>query len=65
MNRKAKDVRRGVRLNIKKPPKVETPKNVYSRKAKHKKGHAAENPWPFLMEIFSLTKPLPRHGILA
>jgi hypothetical protein len=27
----------GIRLNIKKPPKIEIPKNVYSRKVKHKK----------------------------
>lgn len=25
------------RLNIRKPPKIETPKNIYSRKEKHKK----------------------------
>lgn len=27
----------GIRLNIKKSPKIEVPKNVYSRKMKHKK----------------------------
>ena len=47
MNRKAKELKRGVRLNIKKPPKVETPKNVYTRKDKHKKGYDDKNSCPF------------------
>jgi len=28
---------KGLRLNIRKAPKIEVPKNVYSRKLKHKK----------------------------
>jgi len=27
----------GIRLNMKKPPKIEIPQNVYNRKVKHKK----------------------------
>ena len=34
---KLKLLKSGMRLDIKKPPKVETPKNVYNRKVKHKK----------------------------
>ncbi len=33
---KSEQVKKGVRLNIKKAPKVEVPKNVYTRKGKHK-----------------------------
>jgi len=47
MNRKAKEIKRGVRLNIKKPPKVETPKNVYTRKTRHKKGYDEKIHTPF------------------
>lgn len=43
MDRKVKELRRGVRLDIKKPPKAETPKNIYSRKEKHKDGRDYEN----------------------
>jgi hypothetical protein len=38
MDEKVKELRRGLRLNIKKPPKVETPKSVYTRRKKHKEG---------------------------
>jgi len=48
MKNKLKELRVGVRLNIKKPPKIETPKNIYSRKAKHKKGLDDEKFRPFL-----------------
>ena len=48
MKKKLKDLRVGIRLNIKKPPKIETPKNIYSRKAKHKKGLDDEKFRPFL-----------------
>ena len=49
MNEKLKDLRVGVRLNIKKPPKIEIPKNVYNRKVKHKKGLEDEKSRPFLL----------------
>lgn len=49
MNRKVKDLRTGIRLNIKKPPKVEVPKNVYNRKVKHKKGLEDEKFRPFFI----------------
>ena len=57
MKKKLKDLRVGIRLNIKKPPKIETPKNIYSRKAKHKKGLNDEKFRPFLF-ISSHTRPL-------
>ncbi len=47
MDRKVKDLRVGVRLDIRKPPKVEIPKNVYNRKVKHKKGTENEKFSPF------------------
>lgn len=56
MNRKVKEVRRGIRLNIKKPPKVETPRNVYRRKAKHKKSHADEERMALSFREFILDK---------
>ncbi|PKL18880.1 MAG: hypothetical protein CVV49_03760 [Spirochaetae bacterium HGW-Spirochaetae-5] len=49
MNRKVKDLRVGIRLDIKKPPKVEIPKNVYNRKVKHRKGTDNENSAPFFI----------------
>jgi hypothetical protein len=49
MNRKVKDLRAGIRLDIKKPPKVEIPKNVYNRKVKHRKGTENENSAPFFI----------------
>ncbi|MCL2154951.1 MAG: hypothetical protein FWH53_04720 [Leptospirales bacterium] len=49
MKKKLKDLRVGVRLNIKKPPKIEIPKNVYNRKDKHKKGLEDEKFRPFFM----------------
>ena len=49
MDKKIKDLRRGIRLNIKKPPKVEIPKNVYNRKVKHKGGMNNENSAPFFI----------------
>jgi len=53
MKKKLKDLRVGIRLNIKKPPKMETPKNIYSRKVKHKKGLNDEKFRPFLFFVFS------------
>ena len=53
MKKQLKELRVGVRLNIKKPPKIETPKNVYSRKCKHKKGQDYTNSDLFFMPIFS------------
>lgn len=47
MEKKAKELKTGVRLNIRKPPKAEVPKNIYTRKVKHKKGHENEKSWPF------------------
>jgi hypothetical protein len=49
MNKKLKDLRAGIRLDIKKPPKVEIPKNVYNRKVKHKKGPENEKFRPFFL----------------
>ena len=43
MEKKVKELRVGLRLDIKKPPKAETPKNIYSRKQKHKDGRDNEN----------------------
>jgi hypothetical protein len=53
MNKKLKDLRVGVRLDIKKPPKIETPKSVYNRKVKHKKGLEDEKLRPFLFIFLS------------
>ncbi|NLV68270.1 MAG: hypothetical protein GXY14_11430 [Spirochaetes bacterium] len=52
MDKKVKELRRGLRLDIKKPPKAETPKNIYKRKQKHKYGRDYENlrPYFFLTE---------------
>jgi len=47
MNKKSKELRAGLRLDIKKPPKVEIPKNLYNRKVKHKKGPENEKFGPF------------------
>ena len=46
MEKKAKELKTGVRLNIRKPPKAEMPKNIYTRKEKHKEGHENEKSWP-------------------
>lgn len=51
MNTKAKEIKRGIRLNIKQPPKVETPKNVYNRKTKHKKGYDDKHSYPFSLPL--------------
>ena len=48
MNKKVKELRVGIRLDIKKPPKVEIPKKIYNRKVKHKKGLENEKFRPFL-----------------
>lgn len=48
MNKIIKDLRQGIRLDIKKPPKTEIPKNIYTRKVKHKKGLNDEKFRPFL-----------------
>jgi hypothetical protein len=49
MNGKVKDLRKGMRLDLKKPPKTEIPKNVYNRKVKHKKGQNRESSAPFFL----------------
>jgi hypothetical protein len=49
MNKKVKDLRTGIRLDIKKPPKTEIPKNVYNRKVKHRKGLDNEKFSPFFI----------------
>lgn len=54
MNRKVKDLRAGIRLDIKKPPKVEIPKNVYNRKVKHRKGTENEKFSPFFYTFVEL-----------
>ncbi|HRX49350.1 MAG TPA: hypothetical protein P5120_17650 [Spirochaetota bacterium] len=46
MEKKTKELKTGVRLNIRKPPKAEVPKNIYTRKVKHKKGCENEKSWP-------------------
>lgn len=48
MNKKIRELREGLRLNIKKPPKVEVPKNIYTRKIKHKEGLEDKKFRPFL-----------------
>lgn len=35
-NKKAKEIRQGIRLNIRKAPKIEKPKNLYSRQQNKK-----------------------------
>ena len=47
-----KDLRQGIRLDIKKPPKTEIPKNIYTRKVKHKKGLNDEKFGPFYVYSF-------------
>jgi len=49
MDKKVKELRQGIRLNIKKPPKTEVPKNIYSRRIKHKKGLDEEKFRPFFI----------------
>jgi len=49
MKKKLKDLRAGIRLNIKKPPKIEPPKNIYNRKVKYKKGLDDEKFRPFFI----------------
>ncbi len=46
-------IRKGVRLRVK-PPKAETPKKAYTRKAKHKRRFDKESPFflPFPIESF-------------
>ena len=51
MDRKVKELKRGLRLNLRKPPKTEVPKNIYNRKTKHKKGHGDENRDPFFINM--------------
>ena len=59
MNKKVKELRSGIRLDIKKPPKIEIPKNVYNRKEKHKKGLENEKFRPFFF-IY----PINRESVL-
>ena len=47
MDKRLKELKSGLRLDIKKPPKVEVPKNVYNRKVKHKEGLENEKFRPF------------------
>ncbi len=49
MDKKLKELKKGIRLNIQKPPKVEIPKNVYNRKTKHKKGYDDKDSYPFFL----------------
>ncbi len=51
MDKKLKELKKGIRLNIQKPPKVETPKNVYNRKTKHKKGYDDKDSYPFFCSL--------------
>jgi hypothetical protein len=51
MDKKAKEIKRGIRLDIRKPPKVETPANVYKRKAKHKRGYDDKSSYPLFIPI--------------
>ncbi len=60
MDRKVKDLRAGIRLDIKKPPKVEIPKNVYNRKVKHKKGTENEKFSPFFYTLISFKSSVSR-----
>jgi hypothetical protein len=60
MNKKIRYLRTGLRLDIRKPPKTEIPKNVYTRKQKHKKGDYNENSNPlFIFAIIFLIRPKP------
>ncbi len=59
MNGKVKDLRKGIRLNIKNPPKAEVPKNIYNRKIKHKKGLNEEQFRPFLCLIYNCRYSTP------
>jgi|GEM_PF-1053425 len=61
MDKRVREIRRGLRLSIKKPPKAETPKNIYKRKQKHKYGRDYEDlrPYFFLWSQVSMRqKPL-------
>ena len=49
MEKKASEIKKGLRLDIRKPPKVEIPKNVYTRKSKHKKGYDDKSSYPFFI----------------
>jgi len=49
MDKKIKELKTGVRLNIRKPPKRELPKNIYTRKEKHKRGHGNKETWPLFL----------------
>ena len=49
MDKKLKDLKAGLRLNMRKPPKTEVPKNVYTRKKKHKKGDYDKERFPLFL----------------
>ncbi len=51
MDKKSKEIKRGIRLDIRKPPKIETPANVYKRKAKHKRGYDDKSSYPLFISI--------------
>lgn len=53
MNKKVKEMRKGIRLDIRKPPKTEIPKNIYNRKVKHKSGMDSDSSAPFFMLSYS------------
>lgn len=57
MDKKIKEIRAGIRLNIRKPPKKEIPKSVYNRKVKHRRGLNEENSTPFFMSMNHLSVP--------
>ncbi len=62
MDKKLKEIRAGIRLDIRKPPKVEIPKNVYNRKVKHKKGLRNEHSGPFFISYGFFLFPLSGCG---
>lgn len=59
MERKVSELKRGLRLNLRKPPKTEVPKNIYTRKEKHKKGRGDENRDLFLCHAIPDIRPVP------
>ena len=61
MERKVRELKRGLRLNLRKPPKAEVPKNIYTRKEKHKKGRGDENRDLFLCHAGKGIRAFPFH----
>ena len=60
--KKLKELGLVIRLNIKKPPKVEIPKNVYTRKVKHKKSLKQREFGLFYFLHFLMVSLLMRHN---